>query len=91
MRLTTRRLARQLGLPRKFYHLTVHELTGEQVEKIRAALGDGNDWPKHTDDPAVNYAVDCLVSYEDKPQPFTEVEEMYREEISAFAAAKASK
>ena len=70
---------------RKSYPRVTHELTAEQIEKVRDAIGDGSTWPKHTDDPRVNYAVDCLVSYEDKPPPYVEVEQDYVDEIAALA------
>lgn len=91
MKITTSHLALRLGLPKRDFGLgfgrTVeHELTVEQIQKIRGAIGDNSSWPRHTDDPRVNYAVDCLVSYEDKPPPYSEVEQTYVEEISARAA-----
>jgi len=84
--ISTRLLASRLGLPKKFYHHRMHELTDEQMNKLRDALGDSSDWPKHTDDPRVNYVIDCLVSYEDKPPQYWQVKQILVEEISAFAA-----
>ena len=91
MKITTSRLALRLSLPKRnfgrgFDRTVEHELTEEQIEKIREAIGDGSDWPRHTDNPQVNYAVDCLVSYEDKPPLYSKVEKTYVEEISAMAA-----
>ncbi|MEK7138704.1 MAG: hypothetical protein AAB799_00805 [Patescibacteria group bacterium] len=73
---------------RKRYPRVMLELSEEQVEKIRDAIGDGTNWPKHTDDPYVNFAVDCLVSVEWHERPsFDEIGHLYVEEIEAFKAA----
>ena len=64
--------------------MTTHILTTEQLHKLVDAIGDGNDFPKHTDDPQVNYAVDCVVQLrmeEDQPPPYSELAHTYVEEI----------
>lgn len=102
MRISTADLARQLdGLPkpwvpfargenkdRKRYPRVVHELSEEQLQKVRDAIGSGDDWPKHTDDPYVNFVVDCLVSFEWNERPsFEEIGHLYVEEIAAAKQA----
>lgn len=36
-------------------------LTENQKKMVIEAIGDGSDWPKMTDDPQVNHAVDVVV------------------------------
>lgn len=43
--------------------MTTHTLTTEQLKKLVEAIGYGNNFPKHTNDPQVNHAVDCVVSF----------------------------
>ena len=64
--------------------METHTLTTEQLRKLVSAIGDGNDWPKHTDDPMVNYAVDCIVHDDGDVPPYDE--RLYAEEIEAFKA-----
>ena len=40
----------------------IHNLSTVQLKKLTDAIGDGKNWPKFTDDPKVNHAVDCLTS-----------------------------
>ena len=103
MRILTAELARRLeGVPkpwlpfardnesegRKRYPRVMLKLSEEQVEKVRDAIGDGTDFPKHTDDPYVNFVVDCLVSFEGTERPsFDELGHLYVEEIEASKAA----
>lgn len=89
MLFTTHTLAKHLrrkGVPVQipYRHPVSHELNEEQLTKLKDALGDCSDWPKHTDDPRVNYAVDCLVSFEGRPPSFDEMASTYAEEIEAF-------
>ena len=73
---------------RKRYPRVMHELSEEQVQKVRDAIGDGTDWPKHTDDPYVNFVVDCLISFEGNERPsFEEMKSLYVEEIEASVKA----
>ena len=61
-----------------------HTLTTEQLHKLVDAIGEGNDFPKHTDDPRVNYAVDCVVQLriQEDPHPaYSELAQTYIEEI----------
>lgn len=99
MQILTADLARRLeGLPkpwlpfarngenedRKRYPRVMHELTEEQVQKVREAIGDCNDFPKHTDDPYVNFVVDCLISFEGNERPsWDEFRTIYTEEVAA--------
>lgn len=58
------------------------ELTDEQAGKVVWAIGTGTDWPKATDDPKVNHAVDCIVADEgDEPEY---EEKLYAAEVEAF-------
>ncbi len=70
-----------------FAHQVAHDLDREQLAKLKDALGDCSDWPKHTDDPRVNYAVDCLVSFDEKPPTFDEIGCLYVKEIKAAKKA----
>lgn len=63
----------------------LHNLTTEQLRKVVDAMGDGKDWPKATDDPKVNHAVDCIVADEgDEPEY---EEKLYTAEIKAAKKA----
>lgn len=42
----------------------IHTLTTSQLSKLVGLTGGGNDWPKHTGDPMVNFAVDCVVEHD---------------------------
>ena len=46
----------------------VHVLTTEQLRKVTDAIGDGEDFPKMTDDPLINFAVDCVVMDDEEPE-----------------------
>lgn len=65
--------------------MAVHTFTTEQLKKLVDAIGDGKDWPKITDDPKVNYAVDCIV--EDGGEESVYDEQLYVAEIEAFRAS----
>ncbi len=60
-------------------------LTKDQKKMVTEAIGDGSDWPKMTDDPQVNCAVDVVVC-DTKPweQLTEEVKGHYIEEVEAF-------
>lgn len=62
--------------------MEVHTLTTAQLRKLVEAIGDGNDFPKHTDDSKVNYAVDCIVADDDEILPYDE--KLYVKEAKAF-------
>ena len=68
--------------------MATHILTTEQLKKLVDAVGDGGDWPKLTDDPKVNYAVDCVV--EDDGEEPTYDEQLYAGEAEAFKSARKS-
>jgi hypothetical protein len=66
---------------------TIHNLTTEQLRKLTSAIGDGSNWPQMTDDPEVNYAVDCVIGgiIEEggkKPPPYDK--SRYTAEAEAF-------
>jgi len=65
----------------------LHPLTTEQLRMLIDAYGDGKNPPKHTDDPRVNYAVDCIVSNDDEEPYDAEIEQSYIDEIKAVKAA----
>lgn len=58
-----------------------HNLTTEQLRKVVDAMGDGKDWPKATDDPKVNHAVDCIVADEGEEPEYDE--KLYAAEVEA--------
>lgn len=66
--------------------MRIHALTTEQLHKLSDALGDGSDWPKHTNDPKVNYAVDCVVQLRSGLEPippYRVLRKTYLDEIEA--------
>lgn len=67
--------------------METHTLTTAQLRKLVEAIGDGNGFPKHTDDPWVNYAVDCIVQDNEDVPPYDE--KLYTEEAEAFFKALA--
>ena len=67
-----------------------HTLTTEQLDNLVNAIGDDSDWPKHTDDPQVNYVVDCVIILRMKEcplPPYSELAHTYVEEIEASKKA----
>ena len=65
--------------------MTTHTLTTGQLLKVIDAMGDGKDWPKATDDPKVNHAVDCIVADEGEEPEYDE--RLYANEIEASRKA----
>ena len=62
----------------------VHNLTTDQLEKLIEAIGRHRvDWPKITDDPLVNYAVDCLVQGDDEAGQYDV--DLYAREVKAWS------
>lgn len=68
---------------KKVNEMTTHTLTTEQLRKLTNAIGDDKEWPKITDDPRVNYAVDCLTTDDDEPEYD---KQLYLDEAEAFKA-----
>lgn len=67
--------------------MRTHTLTTEQLHKLVDAIGDDSDFPKHTDDPQVNYAVDCVIQFrfrDPPPAPYNKLVHMYVEEVEEF-------
>ena len=62
-----------------------HNLTTQQLRKVVDAIGDGKNWPKATDDPKVNHAVDCIVADEGDEPVYDE--KLYVAEIEAAKTA----
>lgn len=60
----------------------VHTLTTDQLVKLVRAIEDGSDFPLRTDDPKVNFAVDCMVAGDDACPAYYEA--IYLSEIEAF-------
>jgi len=56
-----------------------HTLTTGQLRKLVIAVDDGNKWPLLTDDPFVNYVIDCMFSEEELPYD----EQLYINELSS--------
>ena len=50
----------------------IHTLTTKQLRKLIEALGDGSNWPKMTDDPQINYAVDCILHTDGQCPPLND-------------------
>lgn len=60
------------------------QFTTEQLKKLTESIEGLGDWPKITDDPKVNFAVDCVVE-NDGEEP-TYDEQLYAGEVEAFRA-----
>lgn len=59
------------------------EFSTEQLKDLAVGNGGLHDWPSTTDDPHVNYAVDCVVDPEDE-QPYNP--ELYQAEVDEYKA-----
>lgn len=59
------------------------QFTTEQLRKLTESIGGLHDWPKITDDPKVNYAIDCIVEDDGDEEPAYD-EQLYATEIEAF-------
>lgn len=58
------------------------QFTTQQLKMLAESVKGLQDWPKMTDDPMVNFAVDCVVAEEgDEP---TYDEQLYAAEVKAF-------
>lgn len=53
-----------------------------RLRKLTGSINGLRDWPKITDDPMVNFAIDCVVA-DDGEEPVYD-EQVYAEEIRAF-------
>lgn len=65
---------------------TSGEFTTKELHELVISSKGLSDWPEHTNDPRVNYAVDCVV--DDDEVPYDEA--LYIEEIEAFKELKAT-
>ena len=63
------------------------QFTTQQLKTLAEAVKGLQDWPEHTDDPRVNYAVDCIVQDDGDVPPYDE--RLYVEEIEAFKTLEA--
>ena len=59
--------------------------TTDRLKTMADFAGGLQDWPKITDDPLVNYVVDCVVVGEDDPYD----EQLYAGEVNAFKELEA--
>lgn len=59
--------------------------TTRQLKSLVKLNGGLNDWPKFTDDPLVNFAVDCIIADDDEQPPVydEQLEQLYLNEIEA--------
>lgn len=53
------------------------------LRRLTRSVGGLQDWPKITDDPRVNYAVDCVTADLGDPEPRYN-EKLYADEVEAF-------
>lgn len=61
------------------------EFTTQQLITLAEQVGGFKDWPKATDDPRVNFAVDCVVQYDEEDLiDFIYDEKVYIAEADAF-------
>lgn len=58
-----------------------HLLSTEQLKKLVGTMNNGDVAPDITDDPKVNFAVDCLVSGDDE-DPYDSV--LYEAEVKSW-------
>ncbi|MBU1180405.1 hypothetical protein KJ885_05685 [Patescibacteria group bacterium] len=68
--------------------METHHLNTEQLKKLLDAMGDQSEPPSLTDDPRVNHAVNCLVSYDEEDEPAPTYEEDEYPLIDEIEAAK---
>ena len=62
------------------------ELTTAQLVELNGRVGGLQDWPDITEDPKINFAVDCAVNYTtDEEEPVYD-EKIYTEEVEVFRA-----
>ncbi|MEK9180504.1 MAG: hypothetical protein AAB897_03770 [Patescibacteria group bacterium] len=61
------------------------QFTTEDLRKLVESVNGLNDWPKTTDDPRVNYAIDCVVDDTGDEDEAGYDEKLYTEEVAAFA------
>jgi hypothetical protein len=64
--------------------MATHTLSTAQLWKLLGAMRGTQDWPRITDDPQVNYAVDCLLAEGDEEPVYNA--QLYQDEVAAFVA-----
>jgi len=64
------------------------EFTTEQLQKLSESIKGLSDWPKATDDPRVNYAVDCVVWADIGHDEYPYDEKLYTTEVELMAKRK---
>ncbi|MEK7198159.1 MAG: hypothetical protein AAB648_01705 [Patescibacteria group bacterium] len=62
------------------------QFTTQQLKTLAESVEGLRDWPKVTDDPKVNFAVDCVV--EDEGEEPIYDEQLYAAEVEAFRASR---
>ena len=69
------------GVPRS---ITGGQFTTQQLKTLAESVKGLQDWPNFTDDPQVNFAVDCVVE-DDGEEPSYD-ERLYTAEVEAYKA-----
>ena len=69
------------GVPRS---IAGNQFTTEELRKLAESAGGFHDFPKITDDPQVNFAIDCVV--EDEGEEPTYDEQLYAAEVEVCRA-----
>ena len=59
------------------------QFTTEKLRYLAELNGGFNDWPKHTEDPIVNYVIDCITAALCGDEEEEYDEKIYLEEIEA--------
>ena len=62
------------------------QFTAQELLKLAEKADGFTDWPKHTDDPKVNYVIDCITAFMCGDEEPEYDEQLYLEEIEAFKA-----
>lgn len=65
--------------------VTEGQFTTDKLVELTQSIGGLSDWPNITDDPRVNFAVDCVVclGMDDEEEP-TYDERIYTDEVEAY-------
>ena len=62
------------------------QFTTQQLKTLAESVKGLQDWPKITDDPKVNFAIDCLRAMMSEDEEPEYDEKLYAEEIEAYQA-----
>lgn len=69
------------GVPKS--EVTGGQFTTQKLRTLAESIGGLDDWPKFTDDPRVNFAVDCVVLDDDDEPVY---DDLYVDEVEALRA-----